>query len=50
VSQVIYRRAWCPNCQRETVNRVQSTYVDEVMTQEEVTCTECQGARGSDPR
>jgi hypothetical protein len=40
--QVIYRRGPCPNCQRETVNRVRQTdEADESLSPGLIDCTEC---------
>ena len=43
MSQVIYRRGWCPGCARDTVMRVrQEALADGSWGEEQVDCTECQ--------
>jgi hypothetical protein len=39
--QVIYRRAWCPQCEHETLQRDRAEYDAGVLVSEVVTCTEC---------
>lgn len=43
MGQVIYRRGWCPHCQRETVNRVRlpEAVGEDGVARELVDCTEC---------
>jgi predicted RNA-binding Zn-ribbon protein involved in translation (DUF1610 family) len=43
MSQVIYRRGWCPHCGRETIHRARQTVdTDGSVSHELVDCTECQ--------
>ena len=46
VSLVIFRRGWCPSCQRETLNqvRVVDQSDEDKPVHESVECTECKDA------